>query len=789
MKDYLKNLFAARGAAFWLNLLGLSLAFVIFYVLMAEVMWHVTFDRFHKDADRVCQVFYEDTSLEEWEKIFPSLKEKKDFSASFSEEICRSTQDFEASVIVFNGYNYDLSPIDVEGMNEPIKAPVIDATEGLFEVFTFNLIEGDTAAIHDPNNVFIPLSLARKLFGESGPYVGRRFGEKDFWEVCVGGVYRDFPTNSQLNNVMYRSFSRERWDRFLGDGDLKDFNLFVKLRKGVDGELLSENLRINSIMLRNEAARFTFLPIHDVYFTNIEDRVHLGETFRRHGGNYGVVTLLALAALFIIVVGSINYVNFSMAMVPYQIKNINVRRVFGEKASSIRWHLMGQALLNVALAVLMAYALLVIIIQKGLVDEWLKCDLSFGHNGAVIGMTVVLALLVPIVAGGYPAWYVTSRKPALVINGSFALSPAGRSLRRGLISFQFAVAIMTVLMVLLVISQNHYVRTAPVGYARDSVMYVFVKDYWQMDMEAYYDPLTDLMKNHPAVKEVSWSYYCLGEDNRSKWSTTYEGNFVGFKGFPVSHNFLTTMGIKITEGRNFRLEDEGKTCVICNETARKMFGLKLNTSFWGDIIGFCEDIKYGSFKKSLEPIAFVVGQGRGGYCVLRLTSPDKIAEVRRYVDEVFAKVIDGTSEWEIYTNSDIADAAYADEMRQLKLLVLVSIISLLIPLIGVFGLVLFETQARRKEVGIRKVFGATTKRILVMFNWEYLRILVVCFVIAAPVAYSLYERWIETFAYRTPMHWWLFGVAFLLVAAVICLTVTVQSWRAAKERPVDTIMK
>ena len=189
MKDYLKNLFAARGAAFWLNLMGLSLAFVIFYVLMAEVMWHVTFDRFHKDADRVCQVFYEDTSLEEWEKIFPSLKEKKDFSASFSEEICRSTQDFEASVIVLNGYNYDLSPIDVEGMNEPIKAPVIDATEGLFEVFTFNLIEGDTAAIHDPNNVFIPLSLAKKLFGESGPYVGRRFGEKDFWEVCVGGAY------------------------------------------------------------------------------------------------------------------------------------------------------------------------------------------------------------------------------------------------------------------------------------------------------------------------------------------------------------------------------------------------------------------------------------------------------------------------------------------------------------------------------------------------------------------------------------------------------------------------
>ena len=791
MKDYLKNLFAARSAAFWLNLLGLSLAFVIFYVLMAEVMWHVTFDRFHKDADRVCQVFYEDTSLDEWEKLFPELMKdgKQHFSAEFAEEIRRSTQDFEASVVVANGEYSGLMPTDVEDVADSLDIQFVEATEGLFEVFTFDLIEGDTAAIHDPDKVFIPLSLAKKLFGETGPYVGRRCGETGKWEACVGGVYRDFPTNSQLDNVLYRSFSRERWDRFMGNRTNWDVNLFVKLCEGVDGETLSENLRTNSIMLRNEASGFTFLPIHEIYFADIDEKTHLGKSFRRHGGDYGIVTLLTLVALLVVVVGSINYVNFSMAMVPYQIKNINVRRVFGEKGSSIRWRLMSQALLNVTLAVLMAYALLVIIIQNGLVDEWLKCDLSFGHNGAVIGMTVVLALLVPIVAGGYPAWYVTSRKPALVINGSFALSPAGRSLRRGLIGFQFAVSMVAVLMVLLVMSQNHYVRTAPVGYARDSVMYVLVKEYWKMDMEAYYNPLTDLMKSHPAVKEVSWANYRLGEDNKSNWGAIYNGNPVRLKGFPVNHNFLTAMGIKVTEGRNFRPEDVGKTYMICNEAARKKYGLKLNTNLWGEIIGFCEDIKYGSFKNTVEPIAFTVGQGKGGHCVLRLTSPDKVADVSRYVDEAFAKVSNGAFEWEISTHSDIADVAYADEMKQLKLLVLVSIISLLIPLIGVFGLVLFETRAKRKEIGIRKVFGATTRGILVMFNMQYLRTLMVCFILAAPVAYTLYNRWIESFAYRTPMHWWLFAVAFLIVAIVVCLTVTVQSWRAAKERPVETIMK
>ncbi|MBR4846222.1 MAG: ABC transporter permease, partial [Bacteroidaceae bacterium] len=414
MKEFLKNLFAARGAAFWLNLLGLSLAFVIFYVLMAEVMWHVTFDRFHKDADRVCQVFYKDITPDEWEELAGYSKiEKKHFTTAFVEEICRSTQDFEASVIVANAYYYGLVPTDIEVVTDSIEIPAVEATEGLFEVFTFDFIEGGTTAISDPNNVFIPLSLAKKLFGETGPYVGRRCGERNKWEAYVGGVYRDFPSNTQLDNVIYRRFSHERWERNW------DVNLFVKLREGVDGEKLSEQLLANSIMLRNESGHFTFLPIHDVYFADIDEKTHMGESFRRHGGNYAIVSLLALVALLVIIVAAINYTNFSMAMVPYQIKEINVRRVFGEKASNIRWRLMWQALLNITLALLLAYALLIIIIQNGLVDEWLKCDLALGNNGVVIGMIIVLAMLLPVVAGGYPAWYVTSRKPSLVINGNF----------------------------------------------------------------------------------------------------------------------------------------------------------------------------------------------------------------------------------------------------------------------------------------------------------------------------------------------------------------------------------
>ena len=153
------------------------------------------------------------------------------------------------------------------------------------------------------------------------------------------------------------------------------------------------------------------------------------------------------------------------------------------------------------------------------------------------------------------------------------------------------------------------------------------------------------------------------------------------------------------------------------------------------------------------------------------------------------ELTEGQASMKFYTSENISDIAYAVENKQFIMVLTGAIISLLISLIGVFGLVLFETQSKRKEIGVRKVFGATTRSILAMFNMYYLRILMVCFLIAAPISYSLYTTWVETFAYRTPMHWWLFLVGFAIVAVIVCFTVTLQSLRAAKEKPVDTIMK
>ena len=284
-----------------------------------------------------------------------------------------------------------------------------------------------------------------------------------------------------------------------------------------------------------------------------------------------------------------------------------------------------------------------------------------------------------------------------------------------------------------------------------------------------------------------------------EWGIQHEGVRISLQVYVVEPNFLDVMGIRITEGRNFRQEDQFS--LILNEAARREYGsIPLGTEFGiyfatkdgkgTEVVGYAEDVNARNIRNLIGPSAFHVNTlYQLDKMAVRVSSPEKMAAVIRQVEDVCQKHGWTEKDYSIITKERVLERAYREENNQKTLVLTGSIISLVISLIGVFGLVLFETRAKRKEIGIRKVFDATTRRILVMFNMQYLRILAVCFIVAAPVAYSLYGRWIESFAYRTPMHWWLFGVAFLIVALVVCLTVTIQSWRAAKERPVETIMK
>lgn len=790
MKEFLHNLFATRRVAFYLNLLGLTLAFVIFYVLMAEVMWVHGYDRQHRDPDQLykLQMYSGDRSL----FLFTGI---------MVDGLANSLPDgVEALAVAFNEEKFDVVPSDSAFGKEPVRFKIKSVLPGWTEVFTFDMVEGDSHFSGNPHEVIVPLSAARKLFGERDSYLGLTFepakNAKTYFQIT--GVYRDFPKNTIVANTCYMIIPEGAYGKIKKDGISGNYQCYLRLHKGITSELAEKDLFTKYVNnapgtkpSEEELAKagFRLYPLHDVYFM---DKADFGG-----GGSRDMFLLYIILATLVVIIAAINYINFAMAMIPYHIKAINVRKIFGASVTSLRLSLIGQTVVVILLSVSLAIGALWFIVQGGYLDELINCDLALDKNLAVLCIMVAVALLVVLGAGAYPTWYQTSRKPALVINGNFALSERGRKLRKGLIGVQFTASLIVVVLLLLMNAQHHYIATMPVGYARDSIFYLQSSRLKEISMsEAIKSDLKMLLDVVGAVKcrEV------LGEkDITMEWGTPYEGEYISLQVYVVEPDFLDVMGIRITEGRNFRQEDQFS--FILNEAARREYGsIPLGTEFGIyfatkdgkgiEVVGYAEDVNARNMRNLIGPSAFHVNTlYQLDKMAVRVSLPDKMAAVIRQVEDVCQKHGLAEKDYSIITKERVLERAYREENNQKTLVLTGSIVSLVISLIGVFGLVLFETQSKRKEIGVRKVFGATTRGILAMFNMQYLRILVVCFVFAAPVAYSLYGRWVETFAYRTPVHWWLFGVAFLIVALVVCLTVTVQSWRAARERPVETIMK
>jgi len=276
----------------------------------------------------------------------------------------------------------------------------------------------------------------------------------------------------------------------------------------------------------------------------------------------------------------------------------------------------------------------------------------------------------------------------------------------------------------------------------------------------------------------------------------YKGNQITFMVLPVHYTFLQTMGVKITEGRDFRREDANTEhgVWVFNESARKEFDLELNTTIDGgsEIIGFMPDVKFASFRMAVEPMAFYLmpaqwnNQMRIAY--IKLNAGTSMRSALSHINATLAE-FDANYPFEIRFFDEVLQRLYEKETALSSLISLFSLLAIIISIVGVFGLVVFDSESRRKEIGIRKVLGATTIGIIIMFNKVYFRILTVCFVIAAPLAWYAVNRWLQNFAYKTPMYWWVYLLAFVVVAAITVCTVTFQNWRVANDDPVKAIKK
>ncbi len=526
-------------------------------------------------------------------------------------------------------------------------------------------------------------------------------------------------------------------------------------------------------------------PLKDVYYTH--DTTF---DFNPKGHRETNYVLLGIAFLILFIAG-INFTNLTTSLIPLRLKTINTHRVLGCSIYKLR----AISLIESIVICLISYILALFIVNDlsyTPIANWVDADIRLSQYKGLILLTALIAILTGCLAGLYPAIRSTSYVPALVLKGSFGLSPKGKKVRVALIGFQYTVSIALIIVTLFMGLQNHFMTSSEqLGFNKDQVAIVnLTPEIYAKHKPQYIQKL----KDYPGIEDVAFSVYELSkeDDMIDLEYARHEDKDVFFKVFYASENFLSVMDIQVEEGRDFTREDLNKaqSDYIINPAAERDFHLHPGDRFNDrTVLGVSKDFRFNSCRIASSPFVFALNNDIPNpklVSYIRFNSKTNLQEAVAHVRETL-KEIDPTFPFEISFYNTILNNLYQKEQTLGKLISLFGIMAILISIVGVFGLVLFETQYRRKEIGIRKINGATTGQILLMFNKTYIRIVSVCFIISIPIAWIGTQQWLENFAYKTPLHLWVFIVAFLIILSVTIGTVTFRNWQAANENPVNSV--
>jgi putative ABC transport system permease protein len=670
-----------------------------------------------------------------------------------------------------------------DGSRYHFKEKMLGVTPSYADVFDFRMAEGVRDALADPEKVLIPESMAHKIFGDE-PAAGRRLQTED-GGFTVGGVYRDFPKNSAIDNVVYKSIPQNenltQWGSNL-------YVAYVLLDTPANSAFVAEHIKTYvhqhfgdedfgelSGWIGGFDYRLTALP--DMHFTTDATYDFAPKANRQ------VLLILFAIGLMIVVIAGINLTNFNTALTPRRIRSINTQKVLGGDDRVIRLSLLVEAV-AVGVASWLAALGMVYLAQYTPVVALVDADIALRSHPLILAATGLLA-------GLYPAYYMTSFPPVMALKGSFGLSPRGRQLRHVLIGVQFIAAFALIIGSAFMYLQNHYMHHASPGYETDALIVADLNGTVNGSLDAF----SSRMKSFSGIEEVTYAQALLSsQDIFMGWGRRYRDKGILFECLPVDPSFLRVMGIDVPEGRDFREEDAHTRhgVFIFNQLARDRYELDLNGKVDStEIVGFIPDVKFASFRSAVAPMAFFVwGTETWGsqprYAYIKAKAGSDLHAAMTHVRATLA-AFDSDYPFEVRFFDEVLNRSYEKEQRLSALITLFSLITILISIVGVFGLVVFDSEYRRKEIGIRRVFGSTTGEILVMFNKGYVRILALCFVLAAPVAWYAVTRWLENFAYKTPMYWWVYAAAFAVVFVLTVATVTFQNWRAANMNPVESL--
>lgn len=785
-------MFRRYRVATLLNLLGLGVAVATFYLFMTQVIYNRTYNHNIHDYKHMYRL-----------EIYGGL-----FGEDWGCNICRPFVTLLKEIPQVKDATY-ISPYinktDVKVGNRTIAVPLINMGKPGIEFFTGKLLSGSSKTCGDGHNVIVSRSTAEKMFGTVNA-AGKTFedenGDGGKTTVTVVGVSEDMPDNCTLPNGVYVCEN----ESVMNEHSEWSFNVYMLLDDGANPKKVERAIKLafmkdNGYSEKDEKKfdkevnmKIRITPVDDIYFSGVgpKDR-----------GNRGLVDVLTVASVFVLFIAMLNLLNFSLSEVPMRMRGINTRRVMGASIGSLRMKMILENVVFAFVGLVIGILLIVAFQRSETCMKLVSGDIHFASHMVLAAAMAVSDLVVGALSAMIPAFYSTSFAPAMVLKGSFGLSPRGRQLRMAIMAVQFCVAFALAIYIGVMSNQSSYIFNSDYGFNKNEVFYAWLSQ----EAKAKRDAIRAELKKLPFVESVGFAQNAIGtSDGYMSWGRGDNEHQMTLQVLPCDYEYLRTMQLKITEGRDFREADMKTGAYVLNEAAMKQYKwLAVGDSIgrqneWGPtsnylIVGTCNNFKLKSMRcdNSNVDVAFIIfgpdmeqwGDRCNQVFVRVAKGQDKI-EAKHRIAEVLNK-LDGSQKYEMDFLDDDLQWTYIEEFRFISQVKLFAIICIIITVIGVFSLTMFETEYRRKEIAIRKVMGSSVGSVVSLFALRYAVPLVVAFVIAAPIGWWLSNSWLQSFAEHTPIHWWLFPISFVAVSAVVVLTVVVQSWRVATANPVESI--
>ncbi|WP_300854697.1 ABC transporter permease [uncultured Alistipes sp.] len=803
-KNFLTTLRRYKASSL-LNVAGLTMAFTAFYVIMVQVWWELGYNRSIPDAERIYLVAPTDFWDENGSTFTPQSPRPT------GERLIELSPEIEAGGPLRAWFNTQPAWIMRGGQYVQMPLKIITASTGFLETMRATAAAGDLTDFVRPNTLLLARSEAERMGVGVGDAVW--LAEKPFSaaevrpdrQYEVVGIYDDFPANSGLAEI---EAMVDIGDEGMDAPNNWNDTFFVRLREGTDPATIARRWsEINAEVQAAWAAKMRplwierygqeevdswdeedddlpgcrLIPLSELYFERALESSHWSP-----GSRPTTLSLLAVA-LLVVAIALINFVNFFFALTPARLRTVNIFKVFGAPTASLRLSILFEAVGFVLVSLLAAWYV-AFALQSTHLAHYVSTSISPIDNPGVLLLEAGVALAAALIAGLYPAWYITSFNPALAAKGSFAGSRGGRRLRTALVAVQYVVSIVLIVFTFFCYAQHRFVRRFDLGFEREQVL-TFDAPRKIAAQRQSYETLVSRLASDPRIEGVTAASGAFVADAYTIWGRMWKGEEVEVHIRNVQPNFPEVMRIPMLEG-GFRPE-HGRDSIdhaIIPRSVADRFGYRPGELVDGmSIAGICADIQFRPLQCETKPLAILASASATRVVYLRIAPGSDIEEVCDGIRRAIGEVDPDNKVPDIRFMNEQIDDLYEKENRLAAIIALFTLLAVAIALMGVFGLVLFETQHRRREVAVRKVMGASTGEVLRMFNRRYIVITLVCFVVAAPAAWWGVERWLSGFAYRVPVSPWIFLAALAAVLAVTVATVTLRSLSAARSNPADAV--